>query len=75
MKIDLYTKIVLTVIAACLLCLVFRDQPLVATAHAQTAEIAPMKVDVVAVNGTPLTGNSYSGTLPVRVTNPVSIVH
>ena len=75
MKTDLYTKIVLTVIAACLLCLIFRDQPLIATARAQTAETAPMKVDVVAVNGSPLTGSTYSGTLPVRVINPVSIVH
>ena len=35
MKTDLYTKIVLTVIAACLLGLVFRDAPVVTNAFAQ----------------------------------------
>ena len=67
MKIDLYTKIVLTVIAACLLCLVFRDQPLLATARAQTTNTVPMKVDVVAVNGNHVTGNGSGASLPVRV--------
>ena len=35
MKIDLYTKFVLTVIAACLMTIVARDLPIVGEAHAQ----------------------------------------
>jgi hypothetical protein len=35
MKTDLYTKVVLTVIAACLLGLVFRDVPIVTKAYAE----------------------------------------
>lgn len=35
MKIDLYTKAVLTVIAVCLVAIVARDLPLVGEAHAQ----------------------------------------
>jgi hypothetical protein len=37
MKTDFYTKAVLTVIAACLLTLSFRDAPVVGSAHAQNA--------------------------------------
>ncbi len=37
MKTDLYTKVVLTIIAACLLGLVFRDVPTITTAYAETA--------------------------------------
>ena len=41
MKTDLYTKAVLTIIAACLLGLVFRDVPMVTTAHAEISTVRP----------------------------------
>jgi hypothetical protein len=37
--IDLYTKAVLTVIAACLVCIVLRDSPLVKQAFAQSGPV------------------------------------
>jgi hypothetical protein len=43
MKIDLYTKVVLTTIATCLLVLVFRDAPVVTTARATEGD-KPMHV-------------------------------
>jgi hypothetical protein len=49
-KIDLYTKIILTVIAICLFCMVFRDVSLVTPIRAQNVS-APTKVDIVAVDG------------------------
>jgi hypothetical protein len=51
MKTDLYTKVVLTVIAACLLGLVFRDAPIVTTANAETATGAPIHVIIDGVQG------------------------
>jgi hypothetical protein len=51
MKTDLYTKVVLTIIAACLLGLVFRDTPIVTTAHAETATDAPIHVIIDGVQG------------------------
>jgi hypothetical protein len=51
MKTDLYTKVVLTVIAACLLGLVFRDAPIVTTAYAETAAQAPIHVIIDGVQG------------------------
>jgi hypothetical protein len=50
-KTDLYTKVVLTIIAACLLGLVFRDAPIVTTAYAETATGAPMHVIIDGVQG------------------------
>jgi hypothetical protein len=44
MKTDLYTKVVLTIIAACLLGLVLRDVPTVTTAYAETATEPPIHV-------------------------------
>lgn len=80
MKIDIYTKTILTVIAAALVILVFKEAPVISTAHAQ--EDAPIltKVDLVSVNGTPLSQviadngdlNQTSAALvaiPVRVLN------
>jgi hypothetical protein len=55
MPTDTYTKVVLTVIAACLVVLVVRGTPLVGTAHAEGDKV--LAVDVVKVNGFPLTGN------------------
>jgi hypothetical protein len=58
MKSDLYTKIVLTVIAACLLGLVFRDVPIITTAHSQDpTKERPTYVIIAGVE---------SGSLPVR---------
>src|SRR5258705_5053068 len=48
MKTDLYTKVVLTVIAACLLGLLLRDAPTVTTAHAQGAAQVHVIIDGVA---------------------------
>jgi hypothetical protein len=39
MKTDLYTKIVLTIIGACLLALVFRNAPTITTAYAETGTV------------------------------------
>jgi hypothetical protein len=50
-KTDLYTKVVLTVIAACLLGLVFRDAPIVTTAQAETATEPPIHVIIDGVQG------------------------
>ena len=47
MRIDLYTKIVLTVIAACLVALVLRDGTSVASAQAQT-EV--QKVEIIGID-------------------------
>jgi hypothetical protein len=51
MKTDLYTKAVLTIIAACLLGLVFRDVPTVTTAHAETTGEPPIHVIIDGVQG------------------------
>ena len=51
MKTDLYTKVVLTIIAACLLGLLFRDTPIVTTAHAETAAEPPIHVIIDGVQG------------------------
>ena len=51
MKTDLYTKVVLTIIAACLLGLVFRDVPTVTTAYAETATEPPIHVIIDGVQG------------------------
>jgi len=51
MKADLYTKVVLTIISACLLGLVFRDVPTVTTAHAETAPEPPIHVIIDGVQG------------------------
>jgi hypothetical protein len=51
MKTDLYTKFVLTIIAAGLLGLVFRDVPTVTTAYAETATEPPIHVIIDGVQG------------------------
>ena len=50
-KIDLYTKIILTLIAVCLFCMVFRDVNLVTPIRAAQNESAPIKVNIVAIDG------------------------
>jgi hypothetical protein len=80
MKIDTYTKSVLTIIAVALVALVFKGTPAIPTAQAQESAPATMKVDLVSVNGTPLSQaiavngdlNQTSAALvaiPVRVLN------
>lgn len=51
MKIDAYTKIILTIIAAALVGHLFKDAPIVSTAHAQETVAQIQKVDLVSVNG------------------------
>ena len=80
MKIDTYTKSVLTIIAVALVALVFKGAPAIPTAQAQESAPTTMKVDLVSVNGTPLSQviadngdlNQTSAALvaiPVRVLN------
>lgn len=59
MKIDLYTKVVLTVIAACLVVIAVRGSNIVPPAHA-----AGEAVDVRIVNTAP---GQYSIPLPVKI--------
>ena len=58
MKIDLYTKIVLTVIALCLVVIVFKS-----TLQARAAWPDATKVDIVAINGEPV----YRAALTVKM--------
>jgi hypothetical protein len=51
MKTDLYTKVVLTIIAACLLGVVFSRHAEVTTAYAETATGAPIHVIIDGVQG------------------------
>jgi len=54
MKIDLYTKLILTVIAGCLICLVFRDVEIVSSAHAEDEPSQIMSINIAQVNGRPV---------------------
>ena len=69
MKIDLYTKLILTVIAASLLCLVFRNGEIVSSAHAQGAPDKIMPVNIAQVNGRPFVTLG----VPVQVVNPIRV--
>jgi hypothetical protein len=51
MKNDTYTKIVLTIIAAALVGHLFKEAPVISTAHAQQDAVRIQKVDLVSVNG------------------------
>lgn len=65
MKVDLYTKTILTVIAGCLLYLVARDIPLVKEAHAQSR--GPVEVNIVQIDGRRLWPYSVAeAALPVK---------
>ena len=69
MKIDAYSKIVLTVIAGCLAYMVARDLTLVPSAHAQMGP-AVTDVNIVQIAGSAVTapGNSrFEASLPVTV--------
>ena len=69
MQIDVYTRIVLTVIAGCLLYMVGRDLSIVPAANAQ--ENAPVTaVNIVEIGGAPVPAPADSRnevSLPVRV--------
>jgi hypothetical protein len=80
MKIDAYTKIVLTLIAAALIAHLFKDAPVISMAHAQEAPVRIQKVDLVSVNGVAISDvisdsgsvnpvNANLVALPVRVLN------
>ena len=69
MNIDAYSKIVLTVIAGCLVYMVARDITLVPSAHAQV-ESPVTDVNIVQIAGSPVSapGNSrFEASLPVTV--------
>ena len=69
MKIDAYSKIVLTVIAGCLVYMVARDLTLVPSAHAQMGPTVT-DVNIVQIAGSAVTapGNSrFEASLPVTV--------
>jgi hypothetical protein len=59
MKNDLYTKVVLTIIAACLIGLLFRDVPVVTTARAESGN-SPSDPLWVSIAGT---------AQPIQITN------
>lgn len=74
MKIDAYTRIVLTVIAGCLVYMVAKDLVLVPSAHAQVNPpegiSAVTDVNIVQVAGSPVVGprdSNFETALPVRV--------
>lgn len=80
MKNDAYTKIVLTIIAAALVAHLFKDAPVISTAHAQDGVPRIQKVDLVSVNGVAISDvisdsgsvnltNANLVALPVRVLN------
>ncbi len=69
MKIDAYTRIVLTVIAGCLVYMVAKDLVLVPSAHAQVTD-SVTAVNIVQVAGSPVVGprdSNFETALPVRV--------
>jgi len=62
MKIDLYTKVVLTVIAGSLICLLFRDVEIVSSAHAEE------NAKIQSVNIAQISGRTFNtAALPVLV--------
>jgi hypothetical protein len=69
MKVDAYTKIVLTIIAGCLVYLVGKDLTVIPSAHAQGA--APVTdVNIVQIGGSPVLNpadSRFETSLPVRV--------
>ena len=69
MQIDVYTRIVLTVIAGCLLYMVGKDLAIVPAAHAQESATVTA-VNIVEIGGAPVPAPANSRnevSLPVRV--------
>jgi hypothetical protein len=69
MKVDAYTKIVLTLIAGCLVYMVGKDLTFIPSAHAQGA--TPVTdVNIVQIGGSPIVApadSRFETSLPVRV--------
>lgn len=82
MKTDLYTKIVLSIIAVCLVILVFKDNDVVTTAHAlpsvaMTQSNSPIDVRIVGVSGyfeLPVQIKSSQITIPMSIENVKSSI-
>jgi hypothetical protein len=71
MNIDAYTRLVLTVIAGCLVYFVAKDLTLVPEARAQDSG-PTMSVNIVEIAGSPITAPTdpnFQASLPVRVLN------
>jgi hypothetical protein len=69
MNIDAYTRIVLTIIAGCLVYMVAKDLTFVPEARAQEAAVVT-PVNVVQIAGSPITAprdSNFEASLPVRV--------
>ena len=67
MKVDIYTKGTLTVIACCLLYFVAKDLSLIPDVHAQSGKV--VDVNIVQVAGARISSNgmvSYDAFLPVK---------
>jgi hypothetical protein len=70
MQIDAYTKIILTLVAGCLLYMVAKDLTLVSSAQAQNVSSAVTDVNIVQVAGSPVAppaDSRFETALPVRV--------
>lgn len=63
MKVDLFTKAVLTVIASCLVYFVARDMAPIKDAHAQSGGV--VDVNIVKIDGSPVRYSSVA--LPVKI--------
>jgi hypothetical protein len=75
MKTDLYTKIILTIIAVCLSINLIKEAPWFSIAKAQDyREVyrVPLPVNLVQMSGSDL--SQVGGLLPVRVVGPVQAV-
>lgn len=73
MKIDLYTKAVLTVIAVSLSVIAFKSVDVVPVANAQGSGFSkPIDVNVISVCGSRISAN-YDGSLDVKVTNTPNV--
>lgn len=77
MKTDTYTKTVLTIIAICLICLVFKNQDIVPTANANSSKAASMLssetvdvriVGVSSYTSIPVKLESGNSTMNVKIT-------
>ncbi len=74
MKVDIYTKIILTVIAVCLAVIVLRDINIVSEAQAQApSELSSGRVVSVKIVGIEKSRRSAWKAIPVEVKLPVEI--
>ena len=70
-----YLNAVLTVIAIALICNLFKDAPIIPSAHAQSSDDKPVKVELVNVDKYAFKYLRYSqdDSVPVRIKNDHSI--